>query len=65
MACLARPRRHELGPVVALVDDVMRHDEMMLGIDGDLDVVADDARAASARRHGAGIRIGQRDLSVV
>ena len=28
--------QHELGPVVALVDDVMGHDEMKLGIDGDL-----------------------------
>ena len=43
----------------------MGYDEMMLGGDGDLDVVADDASTAPARRHGAGVRIGQRDLSVV
>ena len=57
--------RNELGSVVALVDDVMGDDEMMLGIDGDLDVVADDAGAAPARRHGARVRVGQGDLPVV
>ena len=42
----------------------MRDDQMMCGVDGDLDVVADDARAAAAGRHRAGIRIGQRYLLV-
>ena len=42
----------------------MRDDQMMFGVDGDLDVVADDTGAAAAGRHRAGIRIGQRDLLV-
>src|SRR6266540_95875 len=38
---------------------------MMLGVHGDLDVVAYDARAsAAARRHRTGVRIGQRYLLV-
>src|SRR5437763_1951324 len=40
----------------------MRDDHMMLGVDGDLEVVAYDARASAARRHRTGIRIGQRYL---
>jgi hypothetical protein len=40
----------------------MRDDQMMLGVDGDLEVVAYDARASAARRHRTGIRIGQRYL---
>src|SRR5436305_15307966 len=42
----------------------MRDDQMMLGVHGDLDVVAYDARASAARRHRTGIRIGQRYLLV-
>ena len=42
----------------------MDNDQMMVCIDGDLDVVAHDAGASAARRHGAGIGIGQRDLLV-
>src|SRR6188472_4613500 len=42
----------------------MRDDQMMCGVDGDLDVVANDPRAAAAGRHRAGIRIGQRYLLV-
>jgi co-chaperonin GroES (HSP10) len=38
----------------------MGDDQMMLGVDGDLDVVAYDARASAARRHRTGIRIGQK-----
>src|SRR5258708_39388969 len=37
---------------------------MMLRIYGDLHVVADDAGAASARRHRTRIRIGQRNLLI-
>ena len=37
---------------------------MMFGVDGNLDVVADDAGAATAGRHRASIRIGQRYLLV-
>ena len=42
----------------------MGHDEVMLGVDGGLDVVADDTTAATAGRHGPSIRVGQRDLLV-
>src|SRR3979490_88277 len=37
---------------------------MMLRIHGDLHVVADDARAASARRHRTRIRVGQGNLLI-
>src|SRR5437660_2180863 len=37
---------------------------MVLGIDRDLHVVPDDAGTAPARRHRAGVRIGERDLLV-
>jgi hypothetical protein len=37
---------------------------MMVGLDGNLDVVADDAGTAAAGRHRTGIGIGQRDLLV-
>jgi hypothetical protein len=42
----------------------MRNDQMMLGVDGDLDVVAHDAGTTGAGRHRAGIGVGQRDLLV-
>ena len=42
----------------------MRNNQMMLGVDGNLNIVANDARAATAGRHRAGIRIGQRYLLV-
>ena len=38
--------------------------DMVLGIDGRLDVVADHAAMVAAGRHGAGIRIGERDLLI-
>jgi hypothetical protein len=37
---------------------------MMLGGDGDLHVVADNARAAPARRHRTAVGIGQGDLLI-
>ena len=37
---------------------------MMLGVDRDLHVVNHDAGAAPARRHRAGIGIGERDLLI-
>ena len=40
----------------------MRDDEMMLGLNGTLHIVADDAGPSARRRHGASIGIGQRDL---
>ena len=42
----------------------MRHNQMVLGIHGDLHVVADDAGTAAARRHRTAVGIGQRDLLV-
>src|SRR5437588_13088592 len=42
----------------------MRDDQMMLGGDGDLDVVAHDTGVTAALRHRAGIRISQRYLLV-
>src|SRR4029077_707986 len=42
----------------------MGDDQMVLGIDGDLHIVADNASALTAGRHRAGIRIGQGDLFV-
>jgi hypothetical protein len=42
----------------------MRNNQMKLGVDGNLNIVADDARAATAGRHRVGIRIGQRYLLV-
>src|SRR5262249_38695285 len=37
---------------------------MILGIDGDLHVVADNAGSAAARRHRPAVGVGQRDLLV-
>ncbi len=39
-------------------------DQMVLGVDRDLDVVADHPRALAVGRHGPAVRIGQRDLLV-
>jgi len=51
---------------VILVDphvrDLVRHDQMVLRIDGALHVVADRVGAVALRCHRARIRIGQRDL---
>ena len=46
-------------PVMAILRDIVRDDQVMLGIDGDLHVVTDHPGAATAGRHGAGVRIGQ------
>jgi hypothetical protein len=54
----------KLGPIVADVDYIMRNNKMILRIDSDLYVVADNAGAAATRRHRSGIGIGQRDLLV-
>jgi hypothetical protein len=47
-----------------IVRDFKHHNQMMLGVDGDLNIVADDAGAATARRHRAAVRVAQRDLLV-
>jgi hypothetical protein len=44
------------------VGDLVGHDQVMLGVDGGLDVVADHATSAPARRHRARVRVSQRDL---
>lgn len=44
------------------VGDLVSHDQVMLGIDGGLDVVADRAAPTPARRHRARVQVGQRDL---
>lgn len=49
---------------MTLIGDVMRYDQMGFRVDGALDVIADMAAVVRARRHGAGIGIGQRDLSI-
>ena len=54
----------ELRSVSAVIGYLMHDDQMMLGFDRNLDVVANDAGAAAAGRHRAGIGIGQRDLLV-
>ena len=42
----------------------MHNDQMMVGLDGNLNVVADDAGTAAAGGHRAGVGIGQRYLLV-
>lgn len=46
------------------VGHLMSHDQVVLGLDRDLDVVAHQARALAVRGHRPAIRIGQRDLLV-
>jgi hypothetical protein len=54
----------ELRSVGSVVGYLMHDDQMMVGLDGNLDVIADDAGTAAAGGHRAGIGIGQRDLLV-
>ena len=49
---------------MALIGDLMRHDQMSLGIDNALHVIADMAAVLRPRRHGTGVRIRQRYLPV-
>jgi hypothetical protein len=62
------PRRESWS--VAIPDEsphirhLVRHNQMVLGIDRNLHVVPDDAGTAPTRRHRAGVRIGERDLLV-
>ena len=42
----------------------MGDDQMVLGVDGDLNIVADGGGAFAAGRHRSGVGIGQRDLLV-
>src|SRR6201987_4884106 len=61
LLCLERHGR-ELVAVVPLIGHLVGHDQMVLGIDGDLYIVADGSGAFAARRHRTGVGIGQRDL---
>ena len=65
-ACRAGLPAHggQLRPIAADIGHVMGDDQMVLGIDGDLHIVADNASALAAGRHRAGIGIGQGDLFV-
>ena len=56
--------RGQLRPVAADIGHLVRDDQMVLGVDGDLHVVADDARALAAGRHRPGVGVGQGDLLV-
>jgi hypothetical protein len=47
----------ELRSVGSVVGYLMHDDQMMVGLDGNLDVVADDAGTAAAGRHRTGIGI--------
>lgn len=49
---------------MAEIGHFVRDDQVVLGVDGDLHVVADDAGAFAAGRHCASIWIGQRDLLI-
>src|SRR5262245_2019789 len=51
-------------PVRAAVRDLMRDDQMVLGIDGYLHVVTDHSGPAPTRRHRAAVGIGQGDLLI-
>ena len=65
-ACLAGLPAHggQLRPIAADTGHVMGDDQMVLGIDGDLRIVADNASALTAGRHRTGIEIGPGDLFV-
>jgi hypothetical protein len=54
----------ELRSISPDVCHLMRDNQMICGVDGDLNVVADNTGAAPARRHRAGIGIRQRYLLI-
>lgn len=54
----------EMRRIVAHIRHLVRDDQMMLGVHRRLYVVADQARTAPTRRHGAAVGIGQRDLLI-
>src|SRR5205809_292061 len=49
---------------MAAVRHLMRHNQMMFGVDSYLNIVAEDTGAAAARCHRTTVRVGQRDLLV-
>src|SRR6202790_4183837 len=54
LLCLERHGR-KLVAVVPLVDHLVGHDQMVLGVDGDLYIVADGRGAFAAGRHRSGV----------
>src|ERR1019366_1970847 len=54
----------KLIPVSADVRDLMRHNQMMLGIHRGLYVVADNAGALALARHRSRVGVSQRDLAI-
>jgi hypothetical protein len=50
--------------VVPLIGHLVGYDQMVLGVDSDLYIVADGSGAFAASRHRTGVGIGQRDLLV-
>ena len=65
-ASIARLAAHsrQLRAVGADIGQLVRDDQMVLGVNGDLNIAADDARALAAGRHRPGVRIGQGNLLV-
>src|SRR5207302_3553214 len=61
--CLERHGR-KLMTVVSLIGHLVGDDQMVLGFDGDLHIVADRGGTLAAGRHRSGVGIGQRDLLV-
>jgi hypothetical protein len=51
-------------PDLSAVRHLVRYNQMMFGVDSDLHVIADDARAAAARCHRTTVGIGPRDLPI-
>src|ERR1700745_615954 len=56
--------RHELCSVMAHIGYFVRHDQVVLDVDGGLHVVADDPSALAARGHRTGIWISERNLLI-
>src|SRR5262249_53755739 len=54
----------KLVAVVPLISHLVGHDQMVLGVDGDLYIVADGSGAFAAGSHRTGVGIGQLDLLV-
>lgn len=59
-----RRHRAQLRAIEALIGDLVGHDQVGLGVDGTLDIVANQPAEPGAGRHRAGIGIGQGNLSV-
>lgn len=54
----------ELAPVEALIGELVRNDDMALGIASGLDIIADHAAMPGTGRDGAGIGIRQENLPI-